>query len=344
MLLAAGAFVLAFVSKLWSARFAAPRWNLADVACVALLVSFSAMRFEVGTDYLAYQVAYDRLDPAQDWWAQAQMYQQDLGYTLLALATRAMTDSPHAIFWVTSAIAIVPVYATLRKQSKDLPFAVLLYLLLCFYVAPFNIIRQGMAFGLVFWGYSFIKRSKTAFIVIALIAASLHSTAIIVAAIMFLGRLWKPRLWSTVVLFAGMGAVAGAIWTVPPVRALLESLNERYLEYIDSAQESGITVYIMMALFLLLAILIATSRENERPDWLAMILIGIALLIVSTQSPVALRAFNYFGLFVLLALPNSLLAHKHGTILRSGVLVGTAVYFAVYVNTFADLVPYQSYQ
>lgn len=343
LLLTAGAFLTSFVSKLWPSKTEERRWNLADIACVSLLVVFSATRLNVGTDYLAYQVAYDRLDPQYDWWQQVELYNQDFGYTILALMTKVVTSDPHAIYWVTSIIAIVPIYATLRKQSIDLPFAVMLYILLCFYVAPFNIIRQGMAFALVFWGYSFIKRSKIAFIIIGLIAATLHSTAIVVIVIIFVGRYWKPKVWSAVVAFVAASLVAGVIWTVPAVQGVLNTLNERYVGYVDSQESGGITVYLMIAIFTVLAILIATHGAADRPDWLALVLLGVALLVISTQSPVALRIFNYFGLFVLLALPNALAGKKHGLFWKAAVLVGAAIYFTVYVNTFANLVPYRSY-
>lgn len=342
VLLAAGAFVLAFISKLWPSKREVRGWNLADIACVVLLVVFSATRLDVGTDYESYENIYGRLDVTSNWWNQVDALHQDLGYTMFAFVVKWFSADPHAIFWATSVVTVVPVYAALRKQSKDLPFAVLLFILLAFYTAPFNIIRQGMAMALVFWGYSFIKKSKIAFILIGVVAALLHSTAIIAVPIMLLGYFWKPRLWSSSVLFGIAALGAGAIWTVPAVRSVLEQLNKRYLEYIDTAHSSGITAYLMIAVFLLLAIPIA-KIGTDRPDWLAMIIIGIAMLILSTQSPVAVRMFNYFGPFVALALPNVLVARKDAVIIKIGVTIGAFAYFAFMVNNFAGLVPYESY-
>lgn len=341
LLLTAGAFVTSFVSQRWRSRREKRGWNLADLACVAILVTFSGVRYGVGTDFYAYELAYARLDVTAHWWLQAEMYKQEIGYTILSLMVKSVSADPQAIFLVTSAIAIVPVYAALRKQSLDLSFAVTLYILLCFYVAPFNIIRQGLAFGLVFWGYSFIKKSKITFLLIGLLAATLHSTALLIVVVLLVGRLWKPKIGSGIFALALAVVAAGAIWTLPPIRQLLERLNDRYLDYL-TADSSGLTVYLMIGIFLILAMLIGAYGSAGRPDWLAIVLIGIMFLIVSIQSPVALRMFNYFGLFVLLALPNALAGKKGGGAWKALVLIGAAIYFTVYASTFANLIPYQT--
>lgn len=318
-------------------------WTPFDFALVAVLVAFSAFRYQVGTDYTMYFRFYQLADPSMDWWSQVDYFQQEALYTGLSLWLKTFTADPFAIFWVTSALTIIPIYAAIRKQSLDLPFAVLLYVLLAFYVAPFNLVRQGIAIAFVFWAYSFLARKNwVAFAALGAVGVAFHTSALIAVAVILIARLWKPTVRSTIVVLVVAGLGAAALWTVPAVAEAVGSLSERYETYVLTSQAAGFGTYLLVAAYLaLLILMLAFRRYSDRPDWLAMLAVAVVFLILGTQSVVPARMFYYFGLFVVLLVPNTLANRPKSTTFKVAIIAGAAVYFAFYVTNYSSLVPYQ---
>lgn len=319
-------------------------WNPFEFALVALLVAFSGFRYQVGSDFPLYTLLYTRLDPNASWWDQLAQSETEFGYTLLSLWLKTMFESPAAIFWAAAVLTVVPAYLAIRKQTKDLPFAILLYVLLAFYVSPFNIVRQGIAIALNFWAYSFLGKRNWAFVLINIVAALFHTSAIVAAVAQLGVRLWKPRATSTVVVLAGAVAFAGAAFALPWVNNIASLLSSRYENYIANAERGGVGTYLVAGAYLLILILVFTMRKYvDRTDWLAMLIVAVALQIAGAQVVVAARLFYYFAIFVVLLLPNLLAERK--TTLAQKVLVtaGAAGYFLAYLTNFGQLVPYQTY-
>lgn len=354
LLVAVAAFVLALLSQ-WIMRWSSannpdappvPRlWNPVELILVVLLIVFSGARFGIGTDYKLYVRLYGLLDPNADWFQQITTSVHEYGFTMLSLILRSwFGESAYPLFWVAAILTVVPIYATLRKQSKDLPFAILLYVLLAFYVSPFNIVRQGIAIALNFWAYTFLGKRTWLFVVINVIAASFHTSAGI-AAIAQLGvRLWKPKLPSTIVVLVSAGIFAGAAWALPVVNNLASLLSERYENYLADGEGGGLGTYLVIVAYVLILILVFVMRNSiERQDWLAMLVVAVALQLAGTQVVVAARLFFYFAIFVLLLLPNLLAARKVAFMPKTLITVGAAAYFYAYLSNFGQLIPYDTY-
>jgi hypothetical protein len=320
------------------------RWTVFDFIVVGALVSFSALRFQVGTDYLMYLRTYSTLDP-RDWANQFASSGQEAGYTALSLLLRSTSESPYLIFWVAAAITVIPVYATLKKQSDDLTFSILLYVLLAFFVSPFNIVRQGIAIALNFWANTFIEKNKVAFIFINGIAALFHSSVLIVAVIQLLMFRREPRLRTVLFIVGGGVLFAAGILTLPALGEALSTLNPRYGTYIgESSQAAGIGTYFLIAArlgLLIYAMYLGWTESNAK--WMTYVAIGVFFLIAGTQSIVASRMEDYFGIFLILLLPNQLAQRTNAVASKIVLLLLSAVYFGLYLQNYGGLIPYQTY-
>jgi hypothetical protein len=320
-------------------------WTPFDFAAVAVLVAFSALRFEVGTDFPMYARMFAALDPAAEWGAQIATSSQEVGYTTLSLLVRSVVADPLALLWVTAVITVVPVYAVIKKKSTNVALAVALYVLLAFYVAPFNLIRQGIAVSLTFWAYSFLGRKGgwVIFAALALLASTFHVSALIAAILMIVARLWRPTKLSVVVALAGSVAAAGALLTLPSIQQFAVSLNERYETYLSNQQVSGVGTYLnVVALIMLLWLAMWLGAGQSHPDWLAMLTLAAALLIVGTQAVVVGRIYYYFGIFAILLLPNLLAKRENSKTLSFALVAASTVYFAFYLQFFGGLLPYRT--
>ena len=320
-------------------------WTPFDLVLVVVLVSFSALRWQVGTDFGMYMRFHEVAQPAQDWWSQVDYFQQEAGYTFTSLLVKSMfPDWPFALLWVTSALTVIPVYAVIRGNSNNLVMSTLLYVLLAFYVAPFNIVRQGIAIAFAFWAYSFLGRRNALFVVLGVVAVLFHSSAAAALIVMLIARRWKPTPRSTVLVLGGAAVAAASIWTLPAVRDLAALLNDRYEMYLTTAQAAGAGTYLVIAAFAALAFLMLGNRRFvDRPDWLAMLIIGVAFLIVGSQLVPAVRLFYYFGIFAVLLVPDTLRNRPNSGVLSAAVVIAAGVFFIVYLQNYGGLLPYQTY-
>lgn len=320
------------------------RWSPVDPLLVALLISFSALRYQVGSDYPMYLEYFERLDPRADWLAQIAYFQQDAGYTVFALIVKSVSAEPFAIFWATAFVTVLPVYFVVRRVSADIAFSLFLFVALAFYVSAFNGVRQGVAVSLLFWGYSFIGRRNWAFVVLALLAASFHASALIAGVVLVLARLWRPTVRSAVILIGGGTAVLLAIVSTPLAAEILGSLNERYVHYVDRADASGVGTYLNAAAFLVLAIYALANRKLvDDNGWLSAVLVAIVPFVLGTQVVELSRFFYYFGIFVILLIPNIVIKQAAPGVRRLAIAAGSTGYYIAYLLNFGDLIPYRTY-
>ncbi|MEL4320078.1 EpsG family protein [Leifsonia sp. YIM 134122] len=322
-----------------------PKWGFGDVVIVAILVTFSALRFNVGTDYPIYLQFFRQIDPASDWAAQIAASPQEAGYTVLSLSIASLSDSPFAIFWATSFLTVVPIYAVLRRQSTDLPFALVLYILFAFFLGPFNTIRQGIAVSLLFWANSWYGRSKIVFAILSALAVLFHVSALVALALMLISKNWRPRLAPVLVSVAVMIALGTAALALPALLDVLSTLNSRYETYADDlGQAGGVGVFLLLAMRLaLLVVAFRLPFPEGTVRWLAFVCVGTAFLALGTQSVVVARMDQYFGIFLLLLLPNQLSATKNPVPAKLALIVLGAAHLILYVTNYAGLLPYETY-
>ena len=322
------------------------KWNFFDYLVVLLLTSFSALRFNVGADYPVYLRLFQNTFPQENWWEQISAAPVDSGFTLLILITKSILNQPEILFWTTSALTVVPVYATLKKQSTNLPLAILLYILLSFYVVPFNIIRQGIAMALNFWANSFLDKSKRAFFLINAIAAIFHSSVVIVALVQYLVRNWKPKV-ITLSLYLVVGVVlASSLASFSSFSGFLPDFISKYFIYFGEgiAVQSGIGTYLLILAklgLLIFALFLGINSTNSR--WATYIAIGVAILIMSTQSVVIARMEGYFGIFLILLIPNQLSERKHAKFATLGLVCFGIAFFILYAFNYSSILPYEMY-
>lgn len=323
----------------------ASRWTLFDVVAIGVMVTFSALRFQVGTDFNTYYLLYNKLDP-ENWRAALASSPQEPGFTALSLLLRSISDSPYLIFWVASALTIIPVYVTIKKQSVDPTMSLLLYVLLAFFVSPFNLVRQGIAISLNFWADSYLDDNKKAYVIINAVATTIHASVLLVLLAQFVARRWRPSLKFVTVVALG-GVLAAIVYArVGASGAWLDVLNPRYQGYVSDQQVAGLGTYLIIAtrlglLLYVLAVTRGSGREGTTARQVGYVTFGLFFLILGTQSVAFSRMEMYFGIFLVLLIPNALGARR-ARIDKTAIVALSAVYFAFFLTHYAQLLPYQT--
>lgn len=141
-----------------------------------LLFIFSAFRFEVGCDWLAYDYYFEKIKNVdwltgafrRDWlWFFITKHFTNLGFSYLSLNI------------ISSLIFFMGIHVLARRQPSPLGFLVILFPILIINM-PMSAIRQGAAIGLVCIALVyFIERRRFLFILWIFLASGLHFSAII---------------------------------------------------------------------------------------------------------------------------------------------------------------------
>lgn len=335
----------AIVTEEETAR-AARRWTVFDAAAVTVLIAFSGLRYDVGTDYPTYELVFNSMNP-DDWASDFAESTQEVGYTLLMLVIKTFTEDPKALFWVAAVLTVLPVYLGIKRLSMDPGFAVALFVAFE-YTSSFNALRQYIAVALLFLAWTYLGRKNVVFWVLAIIALSFHMTAILAIVVMLVVRRWRPTVQTTLFFLGGALVAAAGVRAAPFLVSFLEVLNPRYGDYLDSGQ-TGIGSYLSIFAYLALMILVVFVGSRKAPltrlesQLAVLVLAGVALMIVGTQAIVLSRLSGYFGIFAILLVPNRIAKMQDRTLITLLVLLAAVAYYALGVQNYGEVIPYRTY-
>ncbi|MFM0779003.1 EpsG family protein [Streptococcus suis] len=173
---------------------------ICTVFAFVIIFIFSGGRYMVGTDSVTYQQIFER-NAEMPW---SEIFSPERKEILFAILSK-VTYSYGGMFLtqgIFGVLTLLPVYATLKKDYKQIPmhYAMTIFLLL-FFTTSFNILRQMLAVSIVFWGFKFIERGHLLrYILTVLIAMGFHSTALIALAILPLWNFRERKVLSNIPL------------------------------------------------------------------------------------------------------------------------------------------------
>lgn len=320
----------------------AERWRYSYVVTVLVLIVFAGARVDVGTDYGLYSSIFREAQPGYlDFFLDNSP--QEPGFTLGVLGLRLLSADPRILFLVSSVVTVGCAAIAMRRMSVNFAVSLTLFVLLGFYVAPFNILRQGLAISLNFLAYSYFDKHRGRWVVLNVLAQLLHSTTVIAVVLQLAVRRVRPswRLFATMLLVTAVVAVSLA--TVAPSLTFLNVLNERYLAYLQD-QQAGVGTYLYFVSRLVLVVLLLAYRPKggEIDHYIVLAMTGVCLLLLGTQAEVIGRLELYFGIYLVVALPRAAREiPERGRVLVLGAVLFSALAFYVgYLSEFGDLVPY----
>ncbi len=165
--------ILSYIFLNCSKKFKNKTRNLLIFASFLILFLVSALRVNVGTDYLSYR----------DWFEDISM--PSFGYVNflfnnLIYIIKLFTDNSQIFFAVTSFLILAMVYIANVNNNKEYDMSLFLFVTLGFYFSTFNGIRQWIAISLFMVAYHFaIKKDFKNYALLIIIASLFHVTAIL---------------------------------------------------------------------------------------------------------------------------------------------------------------------
>ena len=119
-------------------------------------------------------------------------------------------------------------------------------------------------------------------------------------------------------------------------------LNARYETYLQGSEDgAGFgTVLLLISKIFFIFFALSLPKTNDSSRYIAFLCLSAIFVYLGFFTWVIARLETYFGIFLILLLPNQLDAWKHGGISKLIIACAMLVYFALYVSNYNGLVPY----
>ena len=225
------------------------------------------------------------------------------GFGLLIKISSALNFSPQLYLLLVAIIINGGLMYCIYKNS-DNPFAsVMIFMGVEFFTLSFTALRQMIAVIIILNSYHFIKQRKLIkFIIMVLLAATFHKTALIFLPVYFL----KDIKINLKTIYIGIALLLIAQLIAVPIVTFLTKLiyTESYIKVIGG----GITQTLVILVYLISGIFIYKDsiKKDDGTENIILIFIYFAFLIQSLACRINMinRLMWYFYIFIIIYLPN----------------------------------------
>lgn len=204
-----------------------------------------------------------------------QQYPTELGYAYLNILISYFTANRYIFIFVVTLLIYLLYYINIKRYSSDYRIALLLFFGLLFFFT-FTYLRQMIGVGIAGLSFKFIyERKLWKFVIVVLIAASFHNSALILLPVYFI-PIKKYSIGAIMVLMilCLLIGVSGASSSLFEAYSSTSGLEERTTQYLEDT--SGFRVaYLLEAVFFLWVILANYSKIGK--DKQQIVLLNVAL-------------------------------------------------------------------
>jgi hypothetical protein len=295
-----------------------------------------ALRKEtVGTDMLGYKEMYELVGIMP--WFDFDFVYYEKGYMLLTQVLAKLGCSFQMFLVIIYAFIFFALYYFIKRYSKDVMLSLLIYICYQFFIFNLSGLRQAIASAICLLAFRFLEdkkiRSSIIFILLVLIACSIHRSAAIFFLVILIVRIkitpvklcgYLCACFAAVVLRSNVVAFLNS--NINSYETISEiSLGGNFLLLVGIAAISYFTIYYASKANNG-ASYVDTSRNvflfNIDRSSVCMIFLAILLYLLLTGSSM-LRVVMYVSIFVVILLPNVIRLYDVNirTILKSAIIV-----------------------
>jgi len=257
---------------------------------------------------------------------------KDKGFNLFQMLLQSVSREPQVLIFVVALITNVLILIPLYQYSRMFELSLFVYITSGMYISSMNGIRQFMAAAIAFAATKFIINGDwKKYIVVILIAAQLHQSALVLIPIYFIVRR-KAWSWTTMALLVGsIFIVLGFNQFTSMLFSVLE--NNQYGQY-KAFSEGGANILrvAVSGAPLLVAFLGREKLKTIFPHsdiFVNMSLLSFVFMLISTQNWIFARFTFYFSAYscVLVSYLIHLFAKREQKLVYFAVVVCYFIYF-----------------
>ena len=228
---------------------------------------------------------------------------RDPGYNLFVKLTQIVTEDYQVYLMITAIIFMVPFTIWIIRESKNPIISFVLYSSLFFAFFSITGIRQTIATAMVVLiGDKLIKDKRfVAFIIICLLASTIHFSALVFIPFYFLSRIPVTQksicVWSFVIVLAFIFR--------NQLKTVFIDLSG-YTDYAEAYEGAGTFTFttLLFALFILSIISYKRDRDlNNNNRFYVALYLALFFVPLTWINPSAMRIVQYFSIYLVLLIP-----------------------------------------
>lgn len=266
----------------------------------SVLVVVAALRWRVGVDYWNYDRLYPKYESVA--WSDLSLLGEP-GIRVLAKLGGWVRDDSAGMFALAAVITVGLNVRTIYRSTNLFALGLLIYILSTVWQATFNGLRQQLAVAILFAGHRYIiERRLHAYIGIVLIAILFHLSASV--GLLFYA-IPRSRLgFSRALLLMSSGMIA--LFAYDAIGAVFEWVKQADFSEATYFAEQINPLRLAMAGAPLVAYSLFTEKRRMTPSeffYVNMLFVGLASLIAGMGSAYIARFYQYFAIYLPVALP-----------------------------------------
>jgi EpsG family len=310
------------------------------ISSALLLIAFAGLRYNTGSDYRLYFSLYRAVD-SDSLIRTFSSVPQEAGFVFLMYCLSKISDTPYIIFWAASLITVGPVLYAVYRKSRDPSFAIFLYFFLGYYAVSLNAVRQSISVSLMLLADTYKGTSWLKYLLVSGLAISFHASALIAVAAQLAAEYIPPNFFTMCCVMVATVSFSGAILNSGVVALVPTDLNPRFGSYLTSEGAGIGTILVLTSRILFVAFSLFLPRlTNETNRQISLLMLSPVCLYLGLSTWVVARLEMYFGIFLILLLPNQLSIWRHGATAKKVLSLLLFIYFGFYISKYNNIIPY----
>ncbi|SDM77781.1 EpsG family protein [Bacillus sp. OK048] len=230
-------------------------------------------------------------------------YRGDFGFNILQVLLQRITPDPQILIFTVALLTNLFIGIVLYKYSRMIELSLFVYIASGMYTVTMNGIRQSLAAATVFIATKYILNGNwKKFILIVLLASTIHQTALIFIPIYFIIR---REAWSKVTFILLGLAVLIATGFNQFSTLLFDVLNNTQYGHYSNFSEGGANILRVAVTGAPLIVAFFGRRKFSeiwpKSDYIVNLsILGFVFMVISTQNWIFARFNIYFGLYNLI--------------------------------------------
>ncbi|WP_342042524.1 EpsG family protein [Bacillus sp. OTU2372] len=265
---------------------------------ILILVLISGLRNNIGDTFFymhGYTVRKHDLNSFE--------FKGDFGFELLQVLLYKISDNPQLLVFTTALITNVLVVLVLYKYSRMIEISLFVFIASGMHTVTMNGIRQSLAAAIVFAATKYLHNGKWfKFILVVLLASTIHQTALIFIPIYFIVRREAWTKSTFIILMIGVGITFGFNEFSKLLFNAIE--NTKYGHYSNFTEGGANKIRVLITAVPLIIAFFGRKKLKElwpNSDYVInLTTLGVVFMIIASQNWIFARFNIYFGLYNLI--------------------------------------------
>ena len=280
--------------------------KLFTIIVIIILVLISGLRSNMG-DTSAYKHLYNMVASNTYEYTKGGY---EIGFVYFIYVLTRISANPQFMIFITSLITNVLNVWTFRKYSSYFELQTFMYIAAGYYIASMNGIRQALVASILFAATPYIiKGNFKRYLIIVLLASTMHTSAFIMIPVYFIVR---NKMWSKKIAILILSSIVGVI-LIEPLLEIVFNLIEGskysiYENVLDSELNAGVNIIRILVAFVPVGFSYIMrerlkSQFKESNIFVNMSLLNFIVMLFASYSWLFARFNYYFQVYNFILLP-----------------------------------------